>query len=142
MTCNCGNLQCYVCGQNIKDYRHFEQVRADGTKCPLHENNESRLEAKILSAREDAVKKVLEEEEGLKEEDVKVDAPVPSTGAGVVLPPMGPGMVQLQMMNQGRAAYHQINRGPVIMLPQMPVRTSKISLTVGTSHSSSNCASR
>jgi hypothetical protein len=83
MTCNCGNLQCYVCGQNVKDYRHFEQTRKDGTKCPLHENNDSRLEAKILNAREEAVKKVLEDEEGLDEEDVKVDAPVITPGNGL-----------------------------------------------------------
>jgi hypothetical protein len=90
MTCNCGNLQCYVCGQNVKDYRHFEQVRKDGTKCPLHENNDSRLEAKILSAREEAVKKVLEDEEGLDEEDVKVDAPVATPRNGPPMGPMGP----------------------------------------------------
>ena len=83
MTCNCGNLQCYVCGQNVKDYRHFEQTRKDGTMCPLHENNDSRLEAKILNAREEAVKKVLEGEEGLDEEDVKVDAPVTTPGNGL-----------------------------------------------------------
>jgi len=77
MTCSCGNRQCYVCGEDIRDYTHFDRVRKDGTKCVLHENDESRLQGKVLNAQEEAVKKVLEQEEGLKEEDVKVDAPKP-----------------------------------------------------------------
>lgn len=75
MTCSCGNLQCYVCGESIRDYKHFEVVRKDGTKCPLHEKNDQRLDTKIRRAQADAVKKVLDEEEGLNEEDVKVDIP-------------------------------------------------------------------
>jgi E3 ubiquitin-protein ligase RNF216 len=73
MTCNCGNLQCYVCGESIKDYRHFEVVRKDGSKCPLHENTDQRLETKIKNAQEVAVKKVLEERDDLNEDDLKVD---------------------------------------------------------------------
>src|ERR1700738_677335 len=69
MTCNCGNLQCYVCGENIADYRHFEKG-----KCPLHEQNDTRLDAKIMTAQENAVKKVMEEEAGLQEEDIRVEA--------------------------------------------------------------------
>lgn len=75
MTCACGNLQCYVCGESVKDYRHFDVPRKDGKKCPLHEDSNQRLEMKIKKAQEDAVKKVLEEGEGLNEEDLKVNVP-------------------------------------------------------------------
>lgn len=75
MTCSCGNLQCYVCGQSIKDYHHFERPGKDGKKCPLHEQNDTRLETKIKNAQADAVKKVLDEGEGLNEEDIKVEIP-------------------------------------------------------------------
>ena len=77
MICSCGNRQCYVCGENIQDYSHFDRPRDDGTKCVLHESDESRLQRKIMNAQEKAMKKVLEEEKGLKEEDVKVEAPKP-----------------------------------------------------------------
>jgi hypothetical protein len=72
MSCSCGNLQCYVCGQSIHDYAHFDRSRPDGTKCPLHDNAR-RLESKIRKAQEEAVKKVLEETDGVAEEDLKVD---------------------------------------------------------------------
>lgn len=75
MTCSCGNLQCYVCGESITDYKHFEVARKDGKKCPLYEKDDQRLDTKIKQAQADAVKKVLEKEEGLNEEDVKVDIP-------------------------------------------------------------------
>jgi TRIAD3 protein (E3 ubiquitin-protein ligase RNF216) len=80
MTCNCGNLQCYVCGENIRDYRHFEKG-----KCPLHEQNDTRLDTKIMNAQEVAMKQVMEQEEGLKEEDLRVEikrpeAPVAAMG--------------------------------------------------------------
>ena len=79
MTCSCGNLQCYVCGESIKDYKHFEEAGKEGKKCPLYEKNDKRLDTKIRNAQADAVKKVLEEEEGLNEEDVKVDIPTAKT---------------------------------------------------------------
>ena len=87
MTCSCGNLQCYVCGESIRDYKHFEVVRKDGTKCPLHEKNDQRLDTKIRRAQADAVKKVLDEEEGLNEEDVKVDIPTVKPMNAQPLPP-------------------------------------------------------
>src|SRR5436190_20393828 len=85
MTCSCGNLQCYVCGESIRDYKHFEVPRKDGKRCPLHEANDERLDTKIKKAQEDAVKKVLEEKEGLNEEDIKVQ--IPQVKPQVVLPP-------------------------------------------------------
>jgi hypothetical protein len=89
MSCSCGNLQCYVCGESIKDYRHFEGQRKDGKPtCPLHENNDSRLENKIKQAHQDAIQKVLEEGNGLEEKDVKVD--LPKAQAEAVPPPMPP----------------------------------------------------
>jgi hypothetical protein len=137
MTCTCGNLQCYVCGQNIKDYNHFEQGRGNGTKCPLHENNDSRLEAKILNAREEAVKKVLEEEEGLNEEDVKVDAPVTNVMAGMPARVMGDlrdrgaaFVNQIQgMMGFAQGIEHHVWQGaPVILGPYIGVQTLRTSV--------------
>ena len=73
MTCPCGNLQCYVCGKSIQDYRHFERPEGpNGTKCPLHEKDDSRLEKKLRDAQDQAVKKVLEETSDVEEEDVRV----------------------------------------------------------------------
>jgi TRIAD3 protein (E3 ubiquitin-protein ligase RNF216) len=90
MTCSCGNLQCYVCGESIKDYHHFEAVGKDGKKCPLHEKDNKRLETKIKNAQVNAVKKVLEDE-GLKEDDVKVDVPlVKPVRAQPLQPPLPP----------------------------------------------------
>jgi hypothetical protein len=82
MTCNCGNLQCYVCGESIRDYRHFENG-----KCPLHEQTDARLDSKIMNAQEEAVKKVMEEEAGLKEEDLRVEAARNAQGPPSQLPP-------------------------------------------------------
>jgi len=79
MTCNCGNLQCYVCGANIQDYRHFE--RQGGSKCPLYESNDTRLDTKIRNAQEEAVKKVMEEVEGLNEDDIRVEGSPVTNGA-------------------------------------------------------------
>lgn len=97
MTCTCGNLQCYVCGESIQDYRHFEAVRKDGTKCPLHENTDKRLEAKIKNAQKVAVKKVLEEQRDLNEEDVKVDIPSKPT------PPLPAAQVLFPFVDMGMA---------------------------------------
>ena len=72
MHCSCGNLQCYVCAESISDYSHFDRRRADGSKCPLNDDVR-RLESKIRQAQEEAVKKVLEDMEGVSVEDVKVD---------------------------------------------------------------------
>jgi len=91
MMCSCGNLQCYVCGQNIKDYRHFDAPGKDGKVCPLHENDDQRLQRKIQEAQKEAVKKVIEEGEGLNEEDVKVDLPKSGPVAPNILPPFPPG---------------------------------------------------
>jgi len=72
MHCSCGNLQCYVCGESISDYSHFDRGRSNGSKCPLNDDVR-RVESKIRQAREEAVKKVLEDVEGVSVEDVKVD---------------------------------------------------------------------
>lgn len=82
MTCNCGNLQCYVCGESIRDYQHFQRG-----KCPLHEQSDARLDIKIMNAQEEAVKKVMEEEAGLKEEDLRVEAARNTQGPSSQRPP-------------------------------------------------------
>jgi hypothetical protein len=82
----------------------------------LHEQTNTRLETKILEAREVATKKVLEEEEGLREEDVRVEVERGSgtgatgrgagAGAGVGrvemgwMPPQFPVMPPFQVLTQ------------------------------------------
>jgi hypothetical protein len=78
MTCSCGNLQCYVCGKSIKDYFHFQRKEGPNDAiCPLYETDNLRIEKKIKDAQMETVKKVLEEQSELNEEDVQVaDDPV------------------------------------------------------------------
>lgn len=59
MTCpSCGNLQCYVCSQSLKDYNHFDQRSHGGSsaagKCPLYDNVEERHEREVKAAEEAA----------------------------------------------------------------------------------------
>jgi len=104
MTCTCGNLQCYVCGENITGYQHFETKRKDGTKCVLHENDDHRLVQKIQAAQADAVKKVLEERgHELKEDDIKVDAPE-------VARPAHPGLPMPFNMPNMAAQFQEVHR--------------------------------
>jgi E3 ubiquitin-protein ligase RNF216 len=76
MTCSCGNLQCYICGENIKDYTHFDRGEyahfdRGGAACPLWD--ESRLRTKVHVAHTTTVRRVLEEDARLTEKDVMVD---------------------------------------------------------------------
>jgi E3 ubiquitin-protein ligase RNF216 len=50
----CGNLQCYVCSKDIKDYSHFADSVAPhaGSKCPLHDNVEQRHQDEAKRAEE------------------------------------------------------------------------------------------
>jgi len=112
MTCPCGNLQCYVCGKSIKDYRHFETPGPNGQKCLLHDDTETRLETKILNAREEATKKVLEDG-GLQEEDVKVE--MEKRAARRVGAPPPPGRPPVVM-------YPPMNGAPVGPHPMMPAQ--------------------
>jgi len=65
-----------MCGENVKDYTHFDggayaYFDRGGPACPLYD--ESRLQTKVKNAHTAAVKRVLEEEVRLTEEDVMVD---------------------------------------------------------------------
>ena len=103
MYCSCGNLQCYVCGESIRDYSHFDRRRSNGSKCPLNDNVQ-RLESKIRQAQEDAVKKVLEDVEGVSVDDLKVDTGnieprpprtiLPPAGLIGVMPGVPPGIIE------------------------------------------------
>jgi hypothetical protein len=118
MTCNCGNLQCYVCGESIKDYRHFENG-----KCPLHEQTDARLDSKIMNAQEEAVKKVMEEEAGLKEEDLRVEAACKAQSPPGQRPPVMDGRQHYVELNRPNPADLQIDPmhiPPVMFNGQMP----------------------
>lgn len=39
MTCTCGAKMCYVCGEAVQDYSHFE----NGLRCPLYTENLNRF---------------------------------------------------------------------------------------------------
>lgn len=65
-----------MCGENVQDYTHFDRgeyahIDRGGPACPLYD--ESRLQTKVNDAHKAAVKRVLEEDAGLTENDVMVD---------------------------------------------------------------------
>ncbi|EMD61715.1 hypothetical protein COCSADRAFT_39416 [Bipolaris sorokiniana ND90Pr] len=71
MTCtHCRNLQCYVCSQNVTDYRHFGDGQAG--RCPLHENVEERHEQEVKRAADEAMAKVQAENPGFSDADLMV----------------------------------------------------------------------
>ncbi|BGP43945.1 hypothetical protein JCM10450v2_008157 [Rhodotorula kratochvilovae] len=52
MVCaQCSAYWCYVCREIIKGYEHFEQRRANGSKCPLHDDTEMRDYNEVEQAR-------------------------------------------------------------------------------------------
>ena len=66
----CGKSQCYVCGESICDYDHFQYP---GRSCPLYFNDDGEVwDAKIRKAQVDTATRLLEEK-GLNEEDVGVE---------------------------------------------------------------------
>lgn len=74
MSCtNCRNTQCYVCGKNVKDYRHFTGNGGGSRKgCPLHDNTDQRHQDEVKKAEQEAVKKVKDANPGLAEEELRV----------------------------------------------------------------------
>ncbi|CAK3930414.1 Hypothetical predicted protein [Lecanosticta acicola] len=78
MTCpSCGNLQCYVCSQSLKDYNHFDQgprgPNADGNKrCPLYDNVEERHEREVKEAEAAARAQVMEENPDVSADDLQI----------------------------------------------------------------------
>jgi hypothetical protein len=51
MKCVCGNIQCFVCSQNIQDYSHFGE-----DKCPLFDDTTERLRTEVATAQERAIR--------------------------------------------------------------------------------------
>ncbi|KAF2216827.1 hypothetical protein CERZMDRAFT_92898 [Cercospora zeae-maydis SCOH1-5] len=83
MSCtSCGNLQCYVCSQTVKDYNHFDQTAAGAPnangagslvkRCPLYDNVEERHEREITEAEAKARAEALEANPDITEEDLKI----------------------------------------------------------------------
>lgn len=83
MTCtSCGNLQCYVCSETVKDYNHFDQIHpgarglgvaGSATKqCPLYDNVEERHEREVKQAEEAARAEVLAENPNIDQADLDI----------------------------------------------------------------------
>ena len=68
MTCPCGNLQCYICSQNITGYDHFGEG-----KCPQYDDTKERHRREVAAAQERAVHDFLERRGDIKEDDITVD---------------------------------------------------------------------
>ncbi|KAF1821620.1 uncharacterized protein K489DRAFT_321846, partial [Dissoconium aciculare CBS 342.82] len=78
MTCPaCGNLQCYCCGENVKDYHHFDDgQRAPSkrkAKCPLYDNAEDRHKRDIEEAERLARAAVLAELPHITAEELAIE---------------------------------------------------------------------
>lgn len=92
MTCSaCGKMSCFVCRKPIANYEHFEGQgarRPTGTKCPLYDVNEARVEAeRIRLARDEAQRRAIAEAStngvAVDEADLAVDAPeIPAARRG------------------------------------------------------------
>ena len=68
MTCPCGNLQCYICSQNVTGYDHFGEG-----KCPQYDNTKKRHQREVAAAQKRAVQNILERRGDVKEDDIMVD---------------------------------------------------------------------
>ena len=68
IVCPCGNLQCYICSENVTTYDHFGYGR-----CPQYDDTVKRQRREVAKAQGRAVKDVLKETTDLTVEDVTVD---------------------------------------------------------------------
>jgi len=66
--CPCGNLQCYICSENVSTYEHF-----GNGKCPQYDDTARRQRRDVAKAQGRAVKDVLKKTTDLTVEDVAVD---------------------------------------------------------------------
>jgi TRIAD3 protein (E3 ubiquitin-protein ligase RNF216) len=77
MRCTCGNLQCYICGENKVDgYSHFYNdfdlsSKGGGAKCPRW--GQGRVREEVKEARDEAVKRELAADPRRKRDDVMVE---------------------------------------------------------------------
>ncbi|KAF1951495.1 hypothetical protein CC80DRAFT_424773 [Byssothecium circinans] len=76
MACTrCGNVQCYVCSKDVRDYHHFSDGSGDprgSSKCPLHDNVEARHEEEVKKAAAEARAKVQAENPNISEADLTI----------------------------------------------------------------------
>ena len=80
MSCpSCGNLQCYVCSQSLKNYDHFDHAQPGrhgqagaGKKCPLYDNVEERHEREVKAAEEAAKKQLMEDNPDITADDLEI----------------------------------------------------------------------
>jgi hypothetical protein len=72
ITCECGNKQCYVCGTDVADYKHFAQP-GDTTKCPLQGEMHELLHHQVAVAQEKTVQELLKHRTELQDDDIRVD---------------------------------------------------------------------
>ncbi|KAF1964895.1 hypothetical protein BU23DRAFT_491236 [Bimuria novae-zelandiae CBS 107.79] len=74
MTCShCRNQQCYICSEDIKDYKHFGEYDANREGCPLHDNIEDRHEQEVKKAADKAMAKVKAENPGVSDADLMIE---------------------------------------------------------------------
>jgi len=66
MTCRCGNRQCYVCGQNVLDYSHFD----GGGRCPMYCDEKVLSDTQVGKAREETIQKLRKTRPDLKEDEL------------------------------------------------------------------------
>lgn len=72
MTCTkCRNLQCYVCGENVKSYEHFGK---SPDKCPVHDNYgvSVRHDDEVKKAEQKAKAKIQAENTEISEADLAI----------------------------------------------------------------------
>ena len=66
MTCRCGNRQCYVCGQNVLDYSHFDP----GGRCPMYCDERLLSDVQVSKARDEMIQKLRRENPDLQDEEL------------------------------------------------------------------------
>lgn len=70
MTCLCGNLQCYICSENVTGYDHFGKSIG---KCALYDDTAERQRREVAAAQGTAVQNVLLKRNDVTIEDLTVD---------------------------------------------------------------------
>jgi TRIAD3 protein (E3 ubiquitin-protein ligase RNF216) len=70
MTCQCGNVQCFLCSKNVADYSHFGDAIG---QCQMYGDMKEYLEKQVFAAQETTVKQILQSRRDLKDDDIRVD---------------------------------------------------------------------
>ncbi|KAF3064071.1 hypothetical protein GL218_01990 [Daldinia childiae] len=132
----CRTMQCYVCRQTIKDYRHFDDSSRGGKngQCPLFDKTEERHQQEVQQAEEKARQRMLEDNTNITEDALKINISeevlrddqkrrkgnlgqgAPGIPAAEFLNNMNNRIDQLQRLARERQAAH-----PLIQPPAQPV---------------------